>query len=262
MNELLDQLIDMSRALGDPAHDWVILGEGNSSARADGESFWVKGSGTMLARADRATFVRVATPPILAALDQGPLSDDGVLRLLKSATREGDKTPSIETFLHALCLQLEGVQFVGHTHPTAAVALLSGQQSRELFAGSLFPDQIVLLGPACVYVPYTDPGWPLALAVRERIRRFLDDEQRVPRVILMENHGVIALGKTGQEVVNITQMLVKVCRVLAGTLAAGGPRFLSPSHVQRIEKRPDEHRRRADLREGGSGSLESTGASP
>ncbi len=60
----------------------------------------------------------------------------------------------------------------------------------------------------------------------------------------MENHGIIALGSTAQEVLNVTQMLVKTCRILAGTLSAGGPRFLSPAHVERIDKRPDEIARR------------------
>ena len=58
----------------------------------------------------------------------------------------------------------------------------------------------------------------------------------------------IALGSTAQQVINITQMLVKTCRILAGTLAAGGPRFLTQANVQRIDKRPDELARRADLK--------------
>jgi ribulose-5-phosphate 4-epimerase/fuculose-1-phosphate aldolase len=60
----------------------------------------------------------------------------------------------------------------------------------------------------------------------------------------MENHGVIALGGTAQEVLNITHMLVKTCRILAFSLAAGGPRFLKPGEVDRIDKRPDELARR------------------
>ena len=63
----------------------------------------------------------------------------------------------------------------------------------------------------------------------------------------MENHGVIALGSTPQEVLNITQMLVKTCRILAGALVAGGPRFLAPEHVERIDRRPDELARRKDF---------------
>jgi rhamnose utilization protein RhaD (predicted bifunctional aldolase and dehydrogenase) len=244
MNELLNELIDMSAQLGAPAHDLAILGEGNASARADGESFWVKASGVQLGRAGRDGFVRVQFAPILAAMAGAALDDVALKELLKTATVEGQRLPSIETFLHALCLQQAGVQFVGHTHPSIAVGLLSGLRSRELFAGCLFPDQIVVLGPALAYVPYSDPGLPLALTVKHAIAEFLDRHQRGPKVLLMENHGVIALGSTAQEVLNITHMLVKTCRILAHSIAAGGPRFLSPAQVERIDKRPDELARR------------------
>jgi rhamnose utilization protein RhaD (predicted bifunctional aldolase and dehydrogenase) len=247
MSELLEQLVEMSRALADPACDYVILGEGNTSVRADAGSFWVKASGTQLATADSASFVRVRSAPILDALDGPELDDDQVKRLLTDATVEGDRSPSIETFLHALCLQQEGIRFVGHTHPTAALGLLCSRHSRQLWSGSMFPDQIVLLGPAYVYVPYTDPGLPLALAVRRSIDEFVEAQGRVPRVILMENHGVIALGSSSQQVLNVTRMLVKTCRILADTLVAGGPRWLTDENVERIDKRPDELARRRDL---------------
>ncbi|MFZ1935127.1 MAG: class II aldolase/adducin family protein [Thermoguttaceae bacterium] len=244
MSDLLDELVDMSAELGAPAHDLAILGEGNTSARADDETFWVKASGVQLGRAGRDGFVRVRFAPILAAMDGRPLDDAALKELLKTATAEGQRLPSIETFLHAMCLQQQGVRFVGHTHPSIAVGLLSGQRSRELFSGCLFPDQIVVLGPALAYVPYADPGLPLALTVQQALAEFLDHHQRGPKVLLMENHGTIALGSTAQEVLNITQMLVKTCRILAHSLTAGGPRFLSPAQVDRIDKRPDELARR------------------
>jgi L-ribulose-5-phosphate 4-epimerase len=262
MNDLLDDLVAMSAELGAPAHDLAILGEGNTSARVDGESFWVKASGVQLGQAGRDGFVRVRFAPILEAIRDCPDSranengtvpsvaalDDTALReLLKSATIEGQRLPSIETFLHALCLRQDGVRFVGHTHPSVAVGLLSGLHSRDLFAGSLFPDQIVVLGPALAYVPYADPGLPLALTVQQVLAEFCDRHQRGPKALLMENHGAIALGSTAQEVLNVTQMLVKTCRILAQSIAAGGPRFLSPAQVDRIDKRPDELARRKSL---------------
>jgi len=244
MSEELDALVRMSAELGLPANDFAMLGEGNTSTRADAGSFWVKASGTQLCSASRESFVRVRFEPVLAALDAEALDDAALKDLLKNATVEGQRAPSIETFLHAMCLNLEGVSFVGHTHPTAAVGLLCGRNSRELFSGSLFPDQIVVIGPALGYAPYADPGLPLAMAVRQTLDRYLDRHQRTPKVLLMENHGVIALGGTAQEVVNITHMLVKTCRVLAGSLTVGGPRFLTQAQVDRIDKRPDELARR------------------
>ena len=41
-NDTLNTLVACSRRLGDPALDYVILGEGNTSARIDAETFWVK----------------------------------------------------------------------------------------------------------------------------------------------------------------------------------------------------------------------------
>ncbi len=248
MTDVRSELIELSRVLGDPHHDLVILGEGNTSVRAAGDSFWVKASGTELAAADVHSFVRVGRQPILEALGREALSDEEVQRLLREATVEGNRAPSIETFLHALCLDLPGVQFVGHTHPTAAAAVLCSARSRELLSGALFPDQIVLLGPALVYVPYADPGLPLAHAVAQQLAAFEQQHHRVPRVILLENHGVLALGSTAREVLTITFMLVKMCRILAGTLAAGGPRFLTAASVERIDRRPDERARRADFK--------------
>ena len=52
--------------------------------------------------------------------------------------------------------------------------------ARELFAGCLFPDQIAVLGPALAYVPYADPGLPLALTVRQALAAFVERYQRGP----------------------------------------------------------------------------------
>ena len=248
MTDQLDDLTAMSRVLGQPERDLVVLGEGNTSTRADDASFWVKASGTRLEYADRSTFVRVGFRPILEALDNPRLTDAEVGEVLRSATIEGGRVPSIEAFLHALCLQLDKVVFVGHTHPTAAVGLLSSANSRAIFEGSLFPDQIVLLGTAYVYIPYADPGLPLARSVREHLEAHLYRRGRAPRVILMENHGVIALGSTAEQVINITEMLVKTCHILTIAMTAGGPRFLTAQHVERIDTRPDEQKRRGDLK--------------
>ncbi|HSW43277.1 MAG TPA: hypothetical protein VLM76_12275 [Patescibacteria group bacterium] len=50
--DALHQLIGLSRSLGEPSRQLAILGEGNTSARIDDETFWVKASGTQLATAE------------------------------------------------------------------------------------------------------------------------------------------------------------------------------------------------------------------
>ncbi len=63
----------------------------------------------------------------------------------------------------------------------------------------------------------------------------------------MQNHGLVALGASAQEVQNVTAMSVKVARILAGTYALGGPRFLTDKQVERIAGRPDDLYRQEKL---------------
>jgi len=245
-HETLEQLITMTHTLGDPANDYAILGEGNSSARIDQESFWVKASGAEMRTIDVQGFVQVRFDQVLPILEQDGLTDDDVKATLRAAKIDSSVTahPSVETVLHALVLQLEGIRFVGHTHPTAVNAVLCSQEAEQAVSGRLFPDEIVYCGPAPVYVPYTDPGIPLARKIRDSIDDYLDEYGEVPKVILMQNHGLIALGRTTSEVDNITAMYVKTCRVILGAYALGGPHFMSANAVARIHTRPDEQYRR------------------
>jgi ribulose-5-phosphate 4-epimerase/fuculose-1-phosphate aldolase len=88
---------------------------------------------------------------------------------------------------------------------------------------------------------------PLAKAIQAAIVRYQDENGRSPKVILMQNHGLIALGKTADEVLRITAMYVKTARIILGAYALGGPHFLTPADVARIDSRPDEHYRQRML---------------
>ena len=256
-NDVLAQLVVMSNHLGDPALDYVILGEGNTSARADADTFWVKASGTMLRAIDRSGFARVSFEQILAMLDASEPTDEQIKRRLSEAkvdpatglgvAPDDGVQPSIETVLHAICLSLEGINFVGHTHPTAVNAILCSHRAEEALQGRLFAEEITFCGPAPALIPYTDPGLPLARQLQSAVAHYLTEYKGNPKVILLQNHGLIALGKTSVEVENITAMYVKAARVLLGTYALGGPRFLNPRDVERIHTRPDELYRRDQL---------------
>ncbi len=259
MNETLKQLVAMSKHLGDPTNDYVILGEGNTSALNPDGTFWVKASGHQLPTIDEAGFVRISLDRALAILEDDDLTDADVKARLLDARVDAetgrwpapnnDVRPSTETVFHALCLSLDGVNFVGHTHATAVNALTCSKAFPDAFMGRLFPDEIVMCGPAPVLVPYTDPGIPLAHEIRRRINAYIDTYQERPRVILMQNHGVVALGKSAEQVENITAMMVKTARVLLNAYAAGGPNFLTADNVARIHTRPDEAYRRKLLGE-------------
>ncbi|HZO87817.1 MAG TPA: class II aldolase/adducin family protein [Chthonomonadaceae bacterium] len=247
--EILEQLTALSHYLGDPARDLAILGEGNTSARVDDETFYVKASGQQLGTITPNGFCAINFSRALPALEGPDLSDAEVKRLLLECKADdaSDVMPSVETFLHAYLLTLPNVHFVGHTHPTAVNAILCSVSAREAIAGRLFPDEIVCCGVAPCYVEYTDPGIPLARHLKCRVEEFYAEYGEWPKTILMQNHGFIAVGKSVKDVQTITAMYVKTARILIGTYALGGPNFLTPENVNRIHTRPDEHYRQRQL---------------
>lgn len=152
--------------------------------------------------------------------------------------------PSVETFMHAFLLSLSDIHVIGHTHPAPLVALLSLRNAERFATQRLFPDDVVCCGPASAFVPYTDPGLPLARAIRAAVMEFCDKHGEVPKTIWLQNHGLIALGKSKREVESATFMAAKSARVWLAALSTGQElRPLSARDIARIHSRPDEHHR-------------------
>jgi rhamnose utilization protein RhaD (predicted bifunctional aldolase and dehydrogenase) len=224
---VLEQLIAMTRALGEPARDYVIQGEGNTSVRIDENTFWIKASGADPVSADAQSFLRVRLGDVLQIIDEPPMPEEEVRARLLAAKVDPDAPgcPSIETATHALCLSLGETTFVGHTHPTPVNAILCARDAEAAFASSVYRHEAQVCGKP-LFVPYAPIGQPLAHVVHEGLRAYRDQHGQPPRVILLQNHGLVALGRTPDEVLYITALMVKTARILLGTRAWGGPHFV------------------------------------
>ncbi len=248
MNELLHSLVKLSHELGREERQLAILGEGNTSARIDENTFWVKASGSQLGTITEAGFTQVKMDAILALVERDHMSQEEVQAIWPEVMVDPQqKRPSVETFLHALCLSEGGACWVAHTHPISCNAILCSRLGAEPFLRHLFPDGIVVCGRYPAVVPYVDPGFALAKAVRSELRRYQDAHGVSPKLLLMVNHGITALGRTMQEALNITLMADKWARILLGTYALGGPNYMPDAEAARIDNRLDEHYRRRQL---------------
>lgn len=247
----MQALLRLSHALGSPERDWAILGEGNTSARVDGDTFLVKASGSRLGSLSAAQVAQVRFAPVLAALEGGESLDDGQVKVLLASATLGPAgvVPSVETLMHAALLTLPSTLFAGHTHVTSINGLLcSARGWAFLQTGQrLFPDEVVVCGIAPCCVPYVDPGVPLARAVWGRVRAYRDTYGVPPKTIYLQNHGFIALGGSASEVEHIHEMADKAARILASALAIGEPTALTPENVARIYTWPAEHFRQKAL---------------
>jgi len=237
----LNDLLKLSHELGREERGLALFGEGNTSARLDEQTFLVKASGSSLEALRESDVVACDLAKVAALLDQDSMSDlDVDAALLAARLDKTAKKPSVEAVFHALLLSLPGVDFVGHTHATTVNQILCSPRAREFAEHRMFPDEIVYCGVASVFVPHTDPGLVLARAIRREVNAFVTRYQRLPKIILMENHGAIALGASAASVFAAMLMIEKAAKVFVGAALLGGPLFLTDSEVARIAERPDE----------------------
>lgn len=245
----LQALIALSHDLGAPERHLAILGEGNTSARLDADTFLVKASGSSLGTLTESDLVACHSAPLLTMLDRHDLSDQQIEdELFSCRVDPAAKKPSVEALFHAYLLSLPGVEFVGHTHSIAINAILCSPRAEEFAARRLFPDEIVCCGSESVFVPYTDPGLKLSQIIRDRTAVFVEKFGVAPRVILLKNHGVITTGGSPNAVAAAMFMAAKAARIFLGAAPLGGPVFLSDADVDRIANRIDEHYRQRALK--------------
>lgn len=225
----LAELVELSRWLGEPERDCVILGEGNTSALLSGDTFLVKASGAQMGAIDKHGFVEVRHSGILEMLEDRSLQGNPTRERLAGAKVDPNQPgmPSVETPLHAVCLGLPGVRYIGHSHPTAINAITCAEDFDQVLSCQLFADQVVACGPRSLRVPFAEPGVELGRQTQLALKTYLDEWGEPPQTIYLRNHGFVALGSSPQQVKALTQMAIKAARIIAGTHCFGGPHAMA-----------------------------------
>ncbi len=247
-NDPVQSLLELSHQLGGERLRMAILGEGNTSIRLDEETFAVKASGSNLASLTSADVTHCAFNRLLPLLDKSSATDVEVDQALLAARLDpAAKKPSIEALFHAYLLTLPGVRCVGHVHAIAVNQILCSPRAREFAERRACPDEIVMCGVESVFVPYAEPGLGLSQAIRREVVAFVKRTGRDPKIILLQNHGIIAVGSSPKSVLGSLLMAEKAAEIFVGAASLGGPVFLTSEQCERIAGRPDEHYRQKML---------------
>ncbi len=254
-------LVTLTNRLGEPARDLAVLAEGNTSERLDDGRLVVKASGASLAASTAEDFVLVDVDEVMAVVedDRAPQTDLSTVLLAPGTERPGGAGPrraSIETVVHAAVhavareAGLEGpFRYIGHTHPTDVVGLLASVRAEEAWAQILYSDEAVVIGRP-LFVPYATPGIDLGRTYLQALRGYAHDHGQLPQLVLLANHGIVAVAPTTSGVEAISTMAVKGARVRTTAYAVGGPRGLSDEQVAKFFARDDIAERRTNLSRG------------
>jgi rhamnose utilization protein RhaD (predicted bifunctional aldolase and dehydrogenase) len=185
--EALGRLVVLTNYFG-AGQEYVVAGGGNTSWK-DRDALYVKGSGQAMADIGPGGFVRMDRAALSAIWDREyPVGADERERLVleglmaaRSAGEEG-KRPSVETLMHDIL----PFAFVVHTHPRLVNGLTCGAQGRQAFEG--------LFGSEGVWIPLVNPGYLLSKAVKDAVAGFTAARGRAPRLVFLENHGIVVSG--------------------------------------------------------------------
>ncbi|OMG58073.1 FGGY-family carbohydrate kinase [Tessaracoccus sp. ZS01] len=188
---LLRDIVALSNEFGaDPA--FTRAGGGNSSVKSGGV-LWIKPSGVSMATLSTDDLVPLAVDVLngaLASPDPDPALGDPVNHLATLARLDdGPRRPSVEILFHALIDDT----FVLHTHPLLINAVTCNADGEEL-TRRLFGDQVL-------WVPYVDPGLPLAREIAARRAAYTERTGRpAPTTTFLMNHGLIVSGDDPDQV--------------------------------------------------------------
>jgi rhamnulose-1-phosphate aldolase/alcohol dehydrogenase len=211
---VLEALVVRSNLLGS---DRALANQGGGNTSAKGvvadhagrvqRVLWVKGSGTDLASITAAGFAGLRLEEIGPLRERDAMDDaEMVDYLLRCALDPSSPRPSIETLLHAFI----PAAHVDHTHPDAIIALTSSPGGRS-FAEDVF-------GEEAVWLDYQRPGFDMS----RRIADLLDANQNA-QAVLLEKHGLVTWGETGEE--SYRRTIEFVSRAAHALEAAGAGRF-------------------------------------
>lgn len=241
-----DELVSLTRALGEPARDLVILAEGNTSQRLPDGRVVVKTSGTGMRTATAADFAVVDVDELVALVRDPASTQADLSAALDAGEHDGRRRrASIETLIHVVPQLFSATEFVGHTHPTAVVGLLSSVHAATAYAHHVYSDEAVVVGRP-LFLPYAQPGIDLGRGYLDGISDHWDRYGELPQLVLLGNHGIVVNAQTAASVEAVSLMAVKGARVRTAAYAAGGVVPLPAESVDTLLRRDDiADRRRA-----------------
>jgi rhamnose utilization protein RhaD (predicted bifunctional aldolase and dehydrogenase) len=242
-----EELVALTRSLGERSRDLVILAEGNTSQRLPDGRLVVKASGSTMRTATVEDFVVVDVDPLVELMRSPTATQDDLTTALDAGEHAGRRRrASIETLVHVAAQAFAPTPFVGHTHPTAVVGLLASVHAATAWDRHVYSDEAVVIGRP-LYVPYATPGIDLGRVYLEALRRHVDTHGEVPTLVLLGNHGIVVNAPSTAGVEAASEMAVKGALVRTAAYSVGGVVPLDTASVDKFFAREDVIERRARL---------------
>ncbi len=157
---------------------------------------------------------------------------------LKTGKQYGGLKPTCEISMHLGCyIERSDIKAVIHTHPPITTGLISAGIALKPF----YPDFVVILGTRIPLVDYVIPGG-------EEIRQAVVKQIKKHNVVLLKNHGAVAVGESLKEVFTRAWMTEESAKMQAIGMALGKIKYFTEKEIRGIENLQAEDYRKMLLK--------------
>lgn len=158
--------------------------------------------------------------------------DDMVVTNLSGKKLHGRHQPSSELLMHlAVYRDRPDIRACVHAHPPVATARAA---SGRAFPNDVLPEVVVFVGEIPL-VPYAPPG---TQAVGESLKSFLQGHD----AFLLQNHGVLTLGRDLEEAYNRLETVEQYARILESADISGRLSRIPATDMDRLKRMNRQYR--------------------
>jgi ribulose-5-phosphate 4-epimerase/fuculose-1-phosphate aldolase len=231
----INEILTLGQSLGGHPARLVLAEEGSLASRVTDNRIAVTRRGAHLRELQAADLIQLDQQRMNEVIAHDPVLPEDLAAALFHA--EPGAEPHEDASLFAWLLALDPAVRIGvHIHPVIVDQITASPRARQFADRRTVHNEVLALGSASLLVNYADPGLGLTREIQKKMILWRDRNKSVPRVILVQNHGVIMLGETGLALLRSIDALLKYAELFAGASLLGGPVFLTPQAITQIEQ--------------------------
>ena len=202
----ISDLIEISKYVG-LRPEYIQGGGGNTSIKFDDKKMAIKASGFLLKdikeKEGYAVLDHKKINEFIKNYEGSDIEKDGN-HVMKETTPEVDGLqklkPSVEAGFHSLLLK-----YVIHSHSAYANILCCAEEGKDT-ANKIFAQKNI----KNLWLPYMNPGFELSRFMYKKVEEFKEKYNEFPKVIFMENHGLIVTDNSKEVCIRKNEEINKI----------------------------------------------------
>jgi ribulose-5-phosphate 4-epimerase/fuculose-1-phosphate aldolase len=230
-----NEILELGHALGRHAGRLVLPGEGVIACRVTETRLAITRRGARLAEMESADLIQFDMQRLDEVIALEPVLPEDLIGAQLHAAPGAEAHEDLTT-LACLMGMDPALMVAAHIHPVLVDQITASPRARQFADRRIVHNEVLSLGSAALLVNYTEPGIALTREIQKKMILWRDRYKSVPRIIHVQNHGVIMTATSATDLLDRIAALLKYAELFAGASILGGPVFLTPQAITQIEQ--------------------------